>query len=66
MGDEFIKCPGCGGEISLKEKKCRHCGRWMAVRGISFYLFFAALAVVATGLVAYMVHCGFVMLTRML
>jgi len=66
MDDESIKCPGCGGEFGLKEKKCPHCGRWLGARGISFYFFFGVLAVVVAGLIAYFVHCGFVMLTRML
>jgi hypothetical protein len=66
MSDESIKCLGCGGEINLKEHKCPHCGRWMAVRGISFYAFWVALSFVVFALVGYIFHAGFVMLTRML
>ena len=46
--------------------KCPHCGRWMAVRGISFYAFWAGLSLIVIVLVGYIFHTGFVMLNRML
>jgi hypothetical protein len=66
MSGESVNCPGCGGQIFLKERKCPHCGRWMAVRGISFYAFWAVLSLVVVVLVGCIFHAGFVMLNRML
>jgi hypothetical protein len=66
MSDESIKCPDCGRQIGLKEKKCPHCGRWMAVRGISFYVFWVALSLIVVGLMARIFYAGFTMLNKML
>jgi hypothetical protein len=66
MSDESVKCPCCGGQVGLKEKKCPHCGRWMAARGISFYLFWVVLSLVVIALVGCILYTGFVMLTKML
>jgi hypothetical protein len=66
MSDASVKCPSCGGQIGLKEKQCPHCGRWLVVRGISFYAFWASLSLIVVALLGYMFHAGFVMLNRML
>jgi hypothetical protein len=66
MSDDSVKCPGCGGQIGLKEKKCPYCGRWMAARGISFYAFWFVLSFVVIALLGCIFHTGFVMLNKML
>jgi hypothetical protein len=66
MSDESIKCPGCGWQVGLNEKKCPHCGRWMATRGISFYVFWVALSLVVVALMARIFYMGFTMLNKML
>jgi len=66
MSDEPAKCPDCGGEIILQEKKCPHCGRWPGARGISFYVFWGALTLVVVALLAFMFHTVFQTVNRML
>jgi hypothetical protein len=66
VNDESFRCPGCGGQIGLQEKKCPLCGRWMAARGISFYVFWIALSLLVAVLLAQIFHTGFTMLNKML
>jgi predicted amidophosphoribosyltransferase len=66
MTPDAVCCPGCGGEMDLREKRCPHCGRPMGRRGFFFHAFWIALSLVVVVLIAWMFHIGFVAVNRML
>ena len=66
MTPDAVCCPGCGGEMDLREKRCPHCGRPMGERGFFFYAFWVGLTLIVAGLIVCIFYTGFLMLNRML
>jgi predicted amidophosphoribosyltransferase len=64
---DTTNCPGCGGPVGLKEKRCPHCGRPAAkTHGFFYHACWVALSLLVAALIGYIFYVGFQLVNRML